>query len=447
MVNPFQTRREFIGATAVAGAGLLLNACKSESGQKTAVAGNSSLNNINIALIGYGEEGKVLLESLLNIPGVKLVALCDIWDYHLNEGARYLGKVGSGVRTYENYEDLLAKEKDLQAVVIATPDFWHAPMTNTCLKAGLHVYCEKMMSNTIDGARSMVKTMRETGKLLQIGHQRRSNPRYLFTLNRLLHEAQFCGRLTAAQAQWNRAVKEDFGWPKKYELPASLLAKYGYKDMHQFRNWRWFKGLGGGPLSDLGSHQIDIFNWWLGTTPKSVIASGGLDYYKNHDWYDNAMVIYEYPMAQGVARAFYEVQTTTSAGGGYFELFMGDDGTIKMSEDPSLCAIYREARATAVTWDDLVAKGYVRAKPVSAAEAAAVDVRETAQMAEYEIPVFFNKPPHQPHLENFFNTIRGTAKLNCPADEAFTSEYCIHRANDAIASQTKLAMTAEEVRA
>ncbi len=177
-------RRDFISATAVAGAGLLLDACKSDSAAKTAVGGKSSLNTINIALIGYGEEGKVLLESLLNIEGVKLVALCDIWDYHLNEGSRYLGKIGNQVRTYENYEDLLAKEKDLQAVIITTPDFWHAPMTNTCLKAGLHVYCEKMMSNTIDGARSMVQTMRATGKLLQIGHQRRSNPRYLFTLNR-----------------------------------------------------------------------------------------------------------------------------------------------------------------------------------------------------------------------------------------------------------------------
>ena len=213
MVDPVLSRREFIGATAIAGAGLLLSGCKSESEQAAAPVHKSSLNTINIALIGYGEEGKVLLESLMNIEGVKLVALCDIWDYHLNEGARYLQKMGNEVRAYENYEDLLAKEKDLQAVVIATPDFCHAPMTNTCLKAGLHVYCEKMMSNTIDGARSMVKTMRETGKLLQIGHQRRSNPRYLFTLNRLLHEAQFCGRLTAAQAQWNRAVKEDFGWP------------------------------------------------------------------------------------------------------------------------------------------------------------------------------------------------------------------------------------------
>jgi len=447
MVDPLLNRREFINATAVASAGLLLNGCKSDAGPHPAAAAKSSLSTINIALIGYGEEGKVLLESLLNIEGVRLVALCDIWDYHLQEGARYLEKMGNPVHTYENYEDLLAKEKDLQAVVIASPDFCHAPMTNTSLKAGLHVYCEKMMSNTIEGARSMVKTMRETGKLLQIGHQRRSNPRYLFTLNRLLHEAQFCGRLTAAQAQWNRAVKEDFGWPKKYEIPAPTLAKYGYRDMHQFRNWRWYRGLGGGPLSDLGAHQIDIFTWWLGTTPKSVIGSGGLDYYSNHDWYDNAIVIYEYPLPQGVARATYQVQTTTSAGGGYYEMFMGDDGTIKMSEDPSICAIYREARATQVSWDDLIQKGYVRGKATSGDDAAKVDVRETAQLAEYEIPVFFNKPPHQPHLENFFNTIRGTAKLNCPADEAFTSEYSIHKANEAVAAQTRIAITAEEVRA
>jgi hypothetical protein len=126
---------------------------------------------------------------------------------------------------------------------------------------------------------------------------------------------------------------------------------------------------------------------------------------------------------------------------------MGDEGTIKMSEDPSLCAIYREARATDVSWDDLTQKGYVRLKEASPVDAAKVDVRETAQLAEYEIPVFFNKPPHQPHLENFFNAIRGTAKLNCPGDEAFTSEYVIHRANDAVAAQTRLAITAEEVKA
>ena len=148
-------RRDFISATAVAGAGMLLEACKSDSGEQKDAIKKSSLNTINVALIGFGEEGKILLESLLNIEGVRLVALCDIWEYHRGEGQRYLQKLGIDVRAYENYEDLLAKEKDLQAVFIATPDFCHAPMTNTCLKAGLHVYCEKMMSNTIEGARSM----------------------------------------------------------------------------------------------------------------------------------------------------------------------------------------------------------------------------------------------------------------------------------------------------
>jgi predicted dehydrogenase len=444
MVNPPISRREFLGATAAAaGAGLLLTSCRPDDTPQPS-SKKTPLDTLNVALIGFGEEGHVLLESLLNIEGVRVVALCDIWDYHRDEGERYLKKIGRAVRAYENYEDLLSREKDLQAVVVATPDFWHAPMTNTCLKAGLHVYCEKMMSNTIEGARSMVVTMRQTGRLLQIGHQRRSNPRYRFTLNRLLQAAGFCGRLTAAQAQWNRAVKEDFGWPRKYAMPAETLARYGYQDMHQFRNWRWFKGLGGGPLSDLGAHQIDIFNWWLGVTPRSVMASGGLDYYQNHDWYDNAMVIYEYPLPHGVARAFYQVQTTTSAGGGYFEMFMGDDGTIKMSEDPSLCAIYREARATSVAWDDLIQKNYVRARELPPVDAAKVDVRETAQLAQYEIPVFFNKPPHQPHLENFFNAIRGTATLNCPADEAFASEYVIHKANEAIPAQKMLPISPQD---
>lgn len=428
-------------STAVAGAGLML-----ASGTRLFAQNSSPNSRLNIALIGFGAEGRVLLESILKITSVQLVAVCDIWDYARTYADRYLKKMGNPVRTYDNYEDLLAGEKDLQAVVVATPDFWHAPITNACLKAGLHVYCEKMMSNTIEGARSMVQTMRETGKLLQIGHQRRSNPRYIFALNRLLHEARICGRLTAVNAQWNRAVTEDFGWPKHTEMSAEKLAQYGYKDMHQFRNWRWFKGLGGGPLSDLGAHQIDIFNWWLGVQAKSVIASGGVDYYKTHEWCDNAMVIYEYPMPEGVVRAFYQVQTTTSAGGGYFEYFMGDEGSLKMSENPKLTQLFREARAP--SWDDWIHKNYIRAQaapPPSDTEK--VDVRETAQLASYEIPVFFNKFIHQPHLENFFNSIRGTAKLNCPADEAFASEYIIHKANEAILSETRLVLAPGETQA
>ena len=449
MVKQPITRRDFIGASAVAGAGLLLTSCS--PGQNSATKKTSALSKLNIALIGCGAEGQVLLESLMVIEGIKIVAVVDVWDYNRNSNVNRLKKEGFMVKGYENYEDLLASEKDLQAVIVATPDFWHAPITNACLKAGLHVYCEKMMSNTIEGARSMVKTMRETGKLLQIGHQRRSNPRYIFALNKLIRDAKICGRITAAQAQWNRAKTDDFGWPKHSQLTAEKLAKYGYKDMHQFRNWRWFKALGGGPLSDLGAHQIDIFNWWLGTTPKSVMASGGVDYYKNHEWYDNAMVVYEFALtgADGkpyTIRAFYQVQTTTSSGGGYFEMFMGDEGTIKMSENPTLTKLYREDRAQ--SWDNLVAQNYLRASATApATDADKVDVRETAPLLQYDIPVTFGKKIHQTHLENFFNAIRGTAKLNCPANEAFRSEYVIHKASEAITAQKTLPITTEEVEA
>ena len=143
-----------------------------------------------------------------------------------------------------------------------------------CLEAGLNVYCEKMMSNTIDGARAMVKAMEKSGKLCQIGHQRRSNPRYRFTLDHLINGQKICGQIVNANGQWNRSLgaSQDIGGAKiakSIVVPTEVLNQYGFKDMHQFMNWRFYRDLSGGPISDLGAHQIDIFNWFLGAVPKS----------------------------------------------------------------------------------------------------------------------------------------------------------------------------------
>ena len=108
---------------------------------------------------------------------------------------------------------------------------------------------------------------RETGKLLQIGHQRRSHPRYLHCYEKIIKEAKLLGRIVTVNGQWNRSVKPDLGWPQRYAIPDDRLKKYGFKSMEQFRNWRWYKGLGGGPIVDLGSHQIDIYNWFLQAQP------------------------------------------------------------------------------------------------------------------------------------------------------------------------------------
>ena len=396
-------------------------------------------NKLNVALIGVGSQGRVLLDSLLNIEGLHFQAVCDIWELSRRYGVNRLKKAGFDPNGYEDIEDLLANEKDLDAVIIATPDFWHAPHTNMCLKAGLHVYCEKMMAHTIEAASSMVVAQRESGKLLQIGHQRRSNPRYQHALNNIINKAQIPGRITNINGQWNRAVSEDLGSPPRYAIPPETLKRYGFEDMHQFRNWRWFRDLSGGPISDLGAHQIDIFNWFLGTGPKSVMASGGSDYYDTREWYDNVMAIFEYDTAQGPVRASYQVLTTTSAGGGYFEQFMGDEGSVKISENPKLTKVYREDRAP--DWDKWIDLKYLlQSEAAAPAENTTVDVRETAPLVAFDLPVVLNKPLHQPHLENFFGAVKGENKLNCDGEHAFASEAAIFKVNTAVAARATIDM-------
>ncbi|KPJ66916.1 MAG: oxidoreductase [Coxiella sp. DG_40] len=435
-------RREFLRSTARLGAGLAL-ASKS-FGQTT----TPETDDIYVALLGAGAQGQVLLTACLKIPGVRFKAVCDIWtDYNQKRTSRLLQKYGHEHNTYIDYQEMLDKEKDLNAVLIATPDFWHAEHTIACLKAGLDVYCEKEMSNTLEGACRMVQAAKETGKLLQIGHQRRSNPRYIHCYNKLIKEAKILGRITTINGQWNRAAHPDLGWPKKYAIDQATLEKYGYKSMHQFRNWRWYKGLGGGPIIDLGSHQIDIFNWFLNARPKAVLADGGTDYYdKNtHEWYDNVMAIYEYETEEGTVRAFYQTITTNSSQG-YFESFMGNQGTLLISESASRGAVYREPSAP--EWDKWVKAGFLN-EPVKPAEeepqtGAALDVRETMEQPAYELPVKMDKLYHQPHLENFFDAVRGKAKLNCPAEMGYETAVTVLKVNEAVQAAQKLNFKPEE---
>ena len=412
----------------------------------------ANLSEINLALLGAGAQGEVLLNAMLRIPGLRFRAVCDIWkEYNQKRAVNTLRKYKFEVNGYEDYREMLDKEKELDAVVIATPDFWHAPHAVDCLRAGKHVYCEKEMSNTLEGARSMVVAARETGKLLQIGHQRRSHPRYLHCREKLLLEAGLLGRIVTVNGQWNRAVAPDLGWPDRYAIPEARLKQYGFKSMQQFRNWRWYKGLGGGPIVDLGSHQIDIFNWFLGTAPSHVMASGGNDYHDRatHEWYDTVMAIYEYDTKAGPARAYYQTQTTNGSQG-YFENFMGDQGTLVISEseanNPGL--LYRDPNAP--PWDEWIRKGYVSAPKLQERKQgdaeAVLDVRESVSPDQHSVPVVLRDPYHQPHLQNFFDSIRGTARLNCPAEVGYETAVTVLKVNEAIDAKQRLSFRPEEFR-
>lgn len=436
-------RRSFLRYAAAAGAGLFF------SPLARAQSGKPSIDNeINVALLGAGAEGQVLLNACLKIPGLRFQAVCDIWeDWNQKRAARLLQKYGHEATPYVDYQDMLASEKNLDAVIIATPDFWHAEHAVACMEAGLHVYCEKEMSNTLEGARRIVDAAKRTGQLLQIGHQRRSNPRYRHCYNRLIKDAGLLGEITTINGQWNRSVQPDNSWPDTASIPPAVLRKYGFRNMHQFRNWRWYKGLGGGPIVDLGSHQIDIYNWFLESTPATVMASGGTDYYDpaTHEWYDNVLAIFEYTSTDVNVKAFYQTITTNSREG-YFESFMGDQGALVISESASRGAVYKEP--TSPDWDKWVKLGYLKApeeeETTAAQEGAVLDVRETLAPPAHDIPVVFNDPYHKPHLENFFNTVRGLDTLNCPAEVGYETAVTVLRVNAAVEAGRKLQYNPEE---
>lgn len=436
-------RRSFLRSTAAIGAGLAFS-------PRMFAQGAGGANDVNVALLGAGAQGQVLMQACLKIPNVKFKAVCDIWEaYNQKRTSRLLDRYGHKNNAYVDYKEMLDKEKgNIDAVIVATPDFWHAEHAIACMEAGLDVYCEKEMSNELAKAKQMVEAQKRTGKLLQIGHQRRSNPRYIHCYDKLLKEAKILGRITTINGQWNRGAQEPLLWPKNAVIDEATLGKFGFTSMQQFRNWRWYKGKGGGPIVDLGSHQIDIYSWFLGTTPKGVIASGGTDYYdkSTHEWYDTVMAIYDFETKEGVVRGYYQVLTTNS-NQGYYEAFMGDEGTLSISESAGRGAVYREQAANK-DWDKWVKLGFVNEpkKEEEKEEAtAALDVRETLAPPAYEIPISMEgKPYHQPHLENFFNAVRGKEKLNCPAEIGYETAVMVLKVNEAVEAQRRLEFKPDE---
>jgi predicted dehydrogenase len=421
-------RREFIASSAAIGSGLLFAASEGAPGAPP------PSDTLAVGLIGAGAQGQALLETCLAMPGIRFRAVCDIWkNLNLMRASSILTTRGVEHATYTDYREMLDKEKGLQAVIVATPDCCHADHAIACLTAGVPVYCESPLSTTIDGARRMVRAAREAKQLLQIGYQRRSDPRYLHCAEKLLGDVKLLGAITAVNAQWNQSARPDPGWPKRYPIDDATLAAAGYPSMRHFRNWRWYKNLGGGPLAFFGSHQIDAIAWFLNAAPKRILATGGIEHHdrKTHELPDVAMAMLEYPAAGGrTIRAFHQI-LSSNGNLRHFEKFLGDQGTLIVSELDNTTMLYREA--TAPDWDRWVDLNYlVRLDKKPESTGVASSVTESVPPSRYALPIKAAEPWCKPHLDNFFNAIRGSAKLACPPETAYQAAITIAKINEAM---------------
>ncbi len=443
--NPSVNRRSFLHSAALASGSLVW--------VSNAVAQTAANSALNVAILGVGAQGQELLNICAKMEGIRIRALCDIWEtYNLNRASEILTGFNQEHTRYNDYKAMLEKEKDIQAILIATPDFCHAEQTIACLNAGINVYCESPMSNTHEGARSMVQAARSTGKLLQIGYQRRSNPLYRYSLDHVINETRMLGKVTAVNGQWNRAVQSDRGWPRRAALEDAVLNQYGYASMAQYRNWQWYRALGGGPFAVSGSHQIDVFNWFMNAYPKSVMASGTTAYYDpaTHEWYDTMMAIFEYEKEKESIRAFYQTINANS-NFGFFENLMGTEGTLYLSEASGRVKVYREPAAP--DWEKWVKIGVLESAqpaPKKTPEKPAdgtLEVQETVIPPSYNLPVAFKESVYQPHLQNFFNTVRGSEKLNCPAETAYATNFLVLKINEAAQNGQRIELKPEDFQA
>jgi predicted dehydrogenase len=275
------TRRHFLGSSLAGMAGIFALPGLALSPDSPAVT------DIRLGFIGMGQQSMFLLNGFLQIPGVQVIAGCDVYGIKRKRFVKrvtaYYAKAGreAKIDTYEKFEDLL-KRTDINAVVIAVPDHSHARIAIAACRAGKDVYLEKPMTFTIKEGQELKKAVRQYKRILAVGSQQRSDPGFQHAVS--LVQKGALGKITRVNAYVGAP-------PKQYDLPAepvpadlnwdlwlaSLPATIHFNNQldppitldpeqnEQFWGaWRWYKEMGGGFTTDWGAHMFDIAQWGLG---------------------------------------------------------------------------------------------------------------------------------------------------------------------------------------
>ncbi|CAN5307788.1 hypothetical protein BH11PLA2_BH11PLA2_30870 [soil metagenome] len=295
---------------------------------------------VRVAVVGCGGRGSDLIRALSTIDSASIEAICDDYPPHLEKGSTY---AGPNAKVFNRYETML-KEVRPDAVVIAMPLHQHGLMVMEALRHGLAVFCEKSLCRTVAEAKTVVDEVTKKNAIFQIGLQRRSNAIYRQAV--AMVQAGMLGRITAIKSQWHR----NNNWRRPVPVPKGDPQ---WPALERRLNWRLYKEYSGGLMTELGSHQMDVANWILGTTPKRVCASGGTDYWKDgRDVLDNIFCTYEYSVTpkgekENTVRVAYS-SLQNNAYEGASELILGTKGSMVLTQKKGL--FYKEGGPDEPRW-------------------------------------------------------------------------------------------------
>jgi len=311
------TRRGAIGALAAASYRRLLGAN----------------DRVQVGFIGYGLIGVQHVKDFKNLKDVDCAALAEVYKPRLAAG---LAAMGGSPKPYSDFRKML-DNKDLQAIVVCTPDHWHALLTMMSCAAGKDVYVEKPMTLFVKEGRWMTQVARKHNRVVQVGTQQRSGKHYQHA--RELMQSGYIGKIMSVRFGSSRNISPGFIVPPDSAAPADFdydmwlgpAPQRPYNKMRGIYHFRWFWDYSGGQMTNLGSHELDIVQWVLQAKgPKIAFSTGGRLVLKDGcETPDTQDTLWEYPSCT----ASYYIREAAAGppgqGGGL--QFFGDKGALTIN--------------------------------------------------------------------------------------------------------------------
>ncbi len=403
----------------------------------------SANDKINIALIGAGGMGTQDVITALKVPNVKIVAVCDLYEGRLKDAKT---KWGNDLFLTKHYKEILNR-KDVDAVIIATPDFWHQQISIDAMRAGKHVYCEKPMVHGISEGPAVIKAQNETGKIFQVGSQGVSslgNEK----AKELLKDGAI-GELNYAEGFWARHSPTG-AW--QYPIPAdastqtvdwdtyiSNTTKRSF-DATRFFRWRNYTDYGTGMAGDLFVHLFSSLHFITNSFgPNKIYAAGGLRYWKDgREVPDVLLGTFDYP--QSAAHAPFNLSLRCNfvdgtSGTTYLKL-VGSEGSMDVTWD----SVTLKRNKTTESDDPFYIEQMKKAgKPVS-------DRKRILPPEEYTFSAekdYLGGP--YDHFVNFFTAIRNGGKIAEDAVFAYRAAAPALLCNDSFTQDTALLWNPEKM--